>query len=334
MGHQHNHSHNGSDHTHHDHAHHDHGLHDHHHSLKQDSRSLIIAMVSTGFIFVVQLVGSFISHSLALLSDSGHMLIDLASLFIAFIGLRLALRRSQADRFSYGWRRVEILAALLNGTILLLVCGFIFYEVIERFRFPQHVMSTEMLVVAIIGSIANAVSLYFLHGSEHLTTKSAYLHVLTDLLSSVGVVIGALLIYFTGWDMLDPIISLIITVLIARSAVMLIKRAVIILMESTPEHLNLEEIRSTISAHGGVLSVHDVHVWQIGAQTHAVSAHIVVEQDAAHDDVLASVQSTLHDRYGLHHSTLQLESQHFSEEHECRGCDDEPLPNQSPTHAE
>lgn len=320
MHHDHDHDHDHHHEHRHDHHDHDHG-HDHLH-VRRDSRSLIIAMISTGLIFVVQLLGSFVSHSLALLSDSGHMLIDFASLVIAFYGIRLAARRTQSQKFNYGWRRIEILAALLNGTILLIVCVFIFVEGVERLYEPQHVLPTEMLVVAVVGLLANSVALYFLRDSEHLTTRSAYLHVLTDMLSSLGVILGALLIHFTGWDIVDPIISFIITAFIARSAFLLIKRAAIILMESTPDHLKTDHIREALLGRDGITSVHDLHVWQIGANSHAFSAHLVVEHGFVHDEVLRDVRGMLRESFQLHHATIQLESPTFSHDDDCKGCEE------------
>ncbi|MFM7775083.1 MAG: cation diffusion facilitator family transporter, partial [Candidatus Kapaibacterium sp.] len=223
--------------------------------LARDSRALVIAMIMTGIIFLVQLGGSILSNSLALLSDSGHMLVDFASIVISFVGLRVALKRTQSHRFNYGWRRVEILAALLNGTILFIMCGFIFVEAVQRFTSPEDVHAHEMLIVAVIGFVANGVSLYFLHGSDHLTTRSAYLHVLTDLLSSLGVIVGAVTIQLTGWELVDPLISILISVFITRSAYSLIKRAVVILMESTPEHLGIAARMSAMSRCSGVDSM-------------------------------------------------------------------------------
>ncbi len=315
-GHEHGHGHDSHD------DHHDHSGMDHIH-VRRDSRSLVIAMCCTAIIFVVQLIGSFISHSLALMSDSGHMLVDFASLFIAFFGLRLARKRTQSHKFNYGWRRVEILAALMNGIILMIVCGFIFWEAIDRLRVPEHVLPTEMLVVATVGLLANAVSLYFLRDSAHLTTRSAYLHVLTDLLSSVGVILGAILIRLTGWDLIDPIISFIITAFITRSAYLLMKRASIILMESTPDHLQVDRIHASMLQRPGVSSVHDLHVWQLGADSHAFSAHIVVGNETPHDEVLRDLRKHLRDEYGLQHATLQLESMGFKEEDHCQGCDED-----------
>lgn len=310
---------------HHDHSHgghHTHGgnTHDHVH-VARDSRSLIIAMCMTGSIFIAQFIGSIYSHSLALLSDSGHMFIDLASLVIAFIGLRLALRNDRKNKFTYGWRRIEILAALMNGTILLIMCGFILWEAIQRFITPEDVHTTEMIIVAAFGLIANAVSLYFLSGSHHLTTRSAYLHVLTDLLSSFGVVIGGIVMYFTKFQMIDPIISVVITVLITRSAYMLIKRASIILMESTPEHIDITKVQNSIRTQAGVESVHDVHVWQIGSDSHAVSAHVVIAKGHNGDDVLVSVNQMLNKDYNLTHTTVQIESHNFATNQNCNGCD-------------
>ena len=280
-------------------------------------------MIMTGLIFAVQLVGSVISNSLALLSDSGHMLVDFASILISFVGLRVALKRTQSHRFNYGWRRVEILAALLNGTILFIMCGFIFVEAIQRFASPEDVHAREMLIVAVIGFIANGVSLYFLHGSEHLTTRSAYLHVLTDLLSSLGVIVGALMIQWTGWELFDPIISILITVFITRSAYSLIKRAVVILMESTPEHLNIDDIRTTLLSRHGVVGAHDIHVWHIGADTHALSAHVVIDPGTDSDAVLHDLLDVLRTTFALSHTTLQIETRAFQEKHTCHACDGE-----------
>ena len=316
--------------AHHDHSHGHHHLHSHHHhahgdehNTQRDSRALVIAMIMTGVIFCVQLVGSILSNSLALLSDSGHMLVDFASILISFVGLRLAVKRSQSHRFNYGWRRVEILAALLNGTILFIMCGFIFFEAVQRFASPEVVHAHEMLVVAVVGFIANGISLYFLHGSEHLTTRSAYLHVLTDLLSSLGVIVGAVLIQWTGWELVDPLISVLITVFITRSVYSLIKRAVVILMESTPEHLNIVDIRASMQEHDSVTSVHDVHVWHIGAHTHALSAHVVIRPEHSSDAVLHDLRSALHSRFGLTHTTLQIETPAFLDKHVCQSCDGE-----------
>lgn len=280
-------------------------------------------MIMTGLVFAVQLVGSVISNSLALLSDSGHMLVDFASILISFVGLRVALKRTQSHRFNYGWRRVEILAALLNGTILFIMCGFIFVEAIQRFASPEDVHAHEMLIVAVIGFIANGVSLYFLHGSEHLTTRSAYLHVLTDLLSSLGVIVGALMIQWTGWELFDPIISILITVFITRSAYSLIKRAVVILMESTPEHLNIDDIRTTLLSRHGVVGAHDIHVWHIGADTHALSAHVVIDPGTDSDAVLHDLLDVLRTTFALSHTTLQIETRAFQEKHTCHACDGE-----------
>jgi cobalt-zinc-cadmium efflux system protein len=268
-------------------------------------------------------VGSFISNSLALLSDSGHMLVDMASIVISYLGLRLAAKRTQSRRFNYGWRRVEILAALLNGTILFVMCGIIFSEALQRFAHPEEVHAHELLIVAVIGMIANAIALYNLHGSEHLTTRSAYLHVLTDLLSSVGVIVGAVVIEWTAWTLVDPIISVFITVFIARGAYTLVKKAVVILMESTPEHLDLDVIRDAITSHPSVCGVHDVHVWHIGAHSHALSAHAVVDAGSDGDAVLKDLRDMLVKRFGLTHSTLQLETTDFHATNHCASCDDD-----------
>lgn len=304
----------------HSHGHSHGGTHHHPHVGAGDQRSILIAIGTTASIFVVQVIGSIMSHSLALLSDSAHMFIDITSLFIAYLGLHIAQRNDKRHIFTFGWRRVEIIAALFNGILLFVMCGHILWEAAERFAAAEHVHASQMLVVACFGFVANAVALYFLHGSEHLTTRSAYLHVLTDLLSSAGVIIGAVLMHYTGWDIVDPIISVFITLFVLRGAYVLIRRAVVILMESAPSHINIADVHAHIAAQPSVVGVHDVHVWQLGSDSHAVSAHVVIDNTADNDTVLRDVRETLRSAFGLHHATVQVETRAFSDEENCKGC--------------
>lgn len=314
-----------SDHQHsghaHNHSHHHHELsggHDHTAHLAHDSRSLLIAIACTSSIFVVQLIGGWISNSISLLSDSAHMFLDMASLIIAFVGLRLALRNDKRDKFTFGWRRVEILSALFNGILLFVMCVMLLRESIERLMGKEaHVHAETMAFVSIIGLLANAVALYFLHGSEHLTTRSAYLHVLTDLLSSCAVVLGSIVMYYTGWELLDPILSILITLFIARSAYMLIKRTTIILMETVPETMNIEDIRKRVAEIEGITGVHDVHVWQLGSSNVAASMHVVHSMDISSDTALVLVSDVLQQEFGISHPTIQVESGNFADSHSC-----------------
>jgi cobalt-zinc-cadmium efflux system protein len=312
MGHHHEHHH-GHDHHHHGHGH----IHEH-----TDIKPLRIAVVLTSTVFIAQVVGGFASGSLALLSDAGHVLVDLASLLIAFFGLRLAARaREQHDiRYTFGMRRIEILAALTNGFLLIGICIYIVIEAVKRMSGDEHshVDSEIMLYVAIVGFIANAVSALFLHKSEHITTRSAYLHVITDLLSSLGVIIAAGVIKYTGWELIDPLISILIALVITRGAVRVIRESGVILMESAPMDISPIEMREELMTIPGITDVHDVHVWQISLRENAASVHVVTARSS--DDVVRDVREALKNRFQLTHVTVQVESENLRANGECGSC--------------
>ena len=291
---------------------HDH-IHDH-----RDIKPLRIAITLTSLILVVQVVGGLVSGSLALLSDAGHVLIDLASLLIAFFGLRLASRaRERHDiRYTFGLRRIEILAAMTNGFLLVGICIFIGVEAVKRLFEPTHVHAGSMLVIAVIGFIVNAVSAKFLHKSEHITTRSAYLHVLTDLLSSGGVIIGALILLVTDWMWVDPAISLLIAVLILRGAFKVIKQAGVILMESAPSHIDPTIVKKSVGEIIGIKGVHDVHIWQLGENQLTASIHVVT--DRPNDEAVIAVRQLLLTEYGIDHTTVQVET--IDMDDDCGGC--------------
>ena len=267
---------------------------------------------------MLQVVGGIISNSLALLSDAGHVFVDLASLLIAFFGLRIAQRaREQHDiRFTYGLRRIEILAAMTNGFLLVGICIYIGIEAVKRFWDPSHVHADSMLWIAVIGFIANGISALYLHSSEHITTRSAYLHVLTDLASSGGVIIGAVIIKTTGWEWVDPAISLLIAVMILRGAFGVIRQSGIILMESAPENIDPTVVQHELSMLDGVISVHDVHIWQLGQDDVQASVHVV--SNHPNDSIVVSVKETLQEKYNIVHTTVQVETEDMHDD--CGGC--------------
>lgn len=312
MGHHHDHHH-GHDHHHHGHGH----IHEH-----TDIKPLRIAVALTSTVFVAQVIGGFASGSLALLSDAGHVLVDLASLLIAFFGLRLAARaREQHDiRYTFGLRRIEILAALTNGFLLIGICIYIVIEAVKRMSGDEHshVDSEIMLYVAIVGFIANAVSALFLHKSEHITTRSAYLHVITDLLSSLGVIVAAGVIKYTGWELIDPVISILIALVITRGAVRVIRESGVILMESAPTDISPVEVKQELMTIPGIADVHDVHVWQISLRENAASVHVVTARSS--DDVVRNVREALKNRFQLTHVTVQVESEDLHAKGECGSC--------------
>jgi cobalt-zinc-cadmium efflux system protein len=308
----------------HNHEHHEHHHHNHHAEISNDSRALKIAMACTASIFVAQVIGGYFSHSLALLSDAGHMLADVGALLIAFLALRF-YSRSQSDseklrRYTFGFRRIEVLAALVNGVVLLGICGFLMYEAVERFFRPQEVLSGEMIFVATIGLIANGISALVLYKSHHISTRSAYLHVLTDLLSSVAVIIGGVLIYYTHQSWIDSVLSFGISLFIIRSAFRLVKSSGIVLMDSAPAMVSKDIIERELLGIEDVVSVHDVHVWQISQGENTVSAHIVVLSDSHHDVILHNLRTMLQEKFSLVHSTIQIESKNYSEQQHCDSC--------------
>ncbi len=301
--------------------HHDHG-HDHHHHEHRDIRPLRIAIALTSSVFVAQVIGGFYSGSLALLSDAGHVLVDLASLLIAFFGLRLAAKaREQHDvRYTFGLRRIEILAALTNGFLLIGICIYIVIEAIRRLAGDEtHVHAESMLAVAVIGFIANAISALYLHRSEHVTTRSAYLHVMTDLLSSGGVIIGAVILSVTHWEWIDPVISMVIAVLITRGAISVIRQSSVILMESAPDDVQPADVTAALMSIDGVTNVHDVHIWQLSVGSITATVHVVSERTG--DDVVRDVQHVLREKFGIGHATVQVESTHLHVDGECGACE-------------
>jgi cobalt-zinc-cadmium efflux system protein len=305
----------------HEHKHDDH--HDHHHHIAKDSRALKIAIFSTGTIFIAQIIGGIISHSLALLSDAGHMLTDVGALLIAFIALRYyAARHGDAARlqkFTFGIRRIEVLAAMVNGIILFGMCAYLIYEAIMRIFHPEEVHTEPMLIVSVIGLIANIISAIALHRSHHLSTRSAYLHVITDLLSSVSVIIGGIIIYYTHWEWIDTLLSAGIAIFILRSAFRLMKSAGIILMDSAPAGITQNDIQKALLSVPGVQGVHDIHVWQINPGKSAVSAHLSTALND-HGALLSRARAVLQEQFGIDHSTLQIEDSDYSHNHGCDHC--------------
>jgi cobalt-zinc-cadmium efflux system protein len=314
-------------HSHHNHTH-DHS--DHHHShidhIGKDRRSLLIAMITTASIMVVQLIGSYIANSIALRADAGHMLTDVGALLVAYLALRLYEAskndKKKLQRFTFGFKRVEIIAALVNGVVLLSVCVLVIKEAVERLLgHSEHVHGDTMLAVAGFGFIANGISAIVLYKSHHLSTRSAYLHVMSDLLSSLAVIIGGIIMHFTHIEWIDPVLSLLIIVFIVRNGYKLVRSAARILMDVAPKGADRTVIENAILSVEGVKSVHDIHVWQIDTDNNAVSAHIVSDGQRSHEEILGDVRFKIENDYSLSHSTFQIESDSFAQSHQCNGCE-------------
>lgn len=270
-------------------------------------RRLRAALVLTAVFLIVEVVGGFLANSLALLADAGHMLTDVAalalSLFVAWFS-----RQPASPQRTYGYLRWEVLAAFLNGGTLLLLSSWLVWEAVGRLRSPEPVTSGLMLGVAVAGLAVNLVAARMLHasGESSLNVRAAYLHVLGDLLGSIGTVAAALVIRWTGWLLADPIASMIMAVLILRGAWRLVRESVDVLLESTPSHISLGSVRAQLEAIPGVESVHDLHVWAVTSGLIAMSAHAIVRESERHQHVLEHVHDAMR-LFGIDHVTVQLE---------------------------
>lgn len=299
--------------------HHSHAGHAHAHQQaahgpaeRSSARRLGVSLVVTGGIMVAEWVGGWLSGSLALISDAGHMLTDVAALGLALLAVLFAARPADAKR-TFGFRRLEVLAAQINVAGLVVLTGWIGWEAVERLRSPNvHIGVGLMAAVAGVGLLGNCVVLVWLHGDHNLNTRSAFLHVVGDAVSSVAVLVGAGVMWMRpdlSW--IDPVLSLVIALLILWGAWRLVLEISDILMEAAPRHLDVEEIsRLMETCDAGVVAVHDLHVWTISSGLYALSAHLVIHADSIgrNDAILTCVKSSLRKRYGIDHTTLQIES--------------------------
>jgi len=284
---------------------HDHGL----KSIKHE-KPLWWALALTASFLVAEVVAAFITHSLALLSDAAHMATDTLALVIALIAVRLSRRPPDAKR-SYGYARFEAFGALINGGMLFVVAAYIFWEAIARFAKPIEVASTGMLVIAGLGLIVNLISMRLLKaGSEEsLNMKGAYLEVWSDMLGSLAVLLTAVIIHFTQWWILDPILAVLIGLWVLPRTWTLLKASVHILLEGVPENIALSEVRGLLMATPGVADVHDLHIWSLASQSPTMTAHIVAGDDINDLQVLRQkIADQLREGYDIHHLTLQMET--------------------------
>lgn len=288
---------------------HDH-LHDHDHS-GHAMRPLTIALVINTTFFVVELAGALYSGSLTLLADAVHMLTDSASLGLALLAAWLATRPPDSTR-TYGYARTEVLAALANGLLLVATVGYILYEAVGRFVDPPAVQPEVIVVVGLLGLGANLAAAYVLvDDRENLNVRGAFLHLVADAASSVATVgVGVALLY-TDYLVLDPLFAVLISVVILYSTRGLLADSVNVLLQGTPRDVDVEGVRGFLEGLDGVEDVHDVHVWALSSNRYALSAHLVVGEGTESDRVLARSRSGLHERFGVDHATIQIESPTF-----------------------
>ncbi|WAT13818.1 cation diffusion facilitator family transporter [Xanthomonas fragariae] len=285
--------------------------HDHNHAPSdiRHETPLWWALALTATFLLVEVIGAFVTNSLALLSDAAHMATDTVGLMIALLAVRLSRRPADARR-TYGYVRLEALGALANGALLFAVGAYILWEAAQRFRAPQDISSSGMLLIAGFGLVINLIAMKLLHAGsgESLNVKGAYLEVWSDMLGSVAVIIGALLIRWSGWQWIDPVLAVLIGLWVLPRTWLLLREAINVLLEGVPKGIDLAQVRQTLISHPGVEDVHDLHVWALASSTPALTAHVVVSEAIDRDRLREALGALLHDRFEITHATLQVES--------------------------
>jgi cobalt-zinc-cadmium efflux system protein len=275
-----------------------------------ETQRLKWALVLSAVYFFAELIAGFLTNSLALLSDAGHMLSDIGALSLSLFAFRMA-RRPATLSSTYGYHRIEILAALFNGLTLWLIVGVIFAAAYNRFSHPPVVESYGMMIVAALGLVVNLVAAAILHGGHrhNLNLRGAFLHVVSDAVGSVGAIVAGVVMWKTGWYLADPVIGVLISVLILFSSWSLVKDSLSVLMQAVPKGIRLEEVRQTIEAVEGVSAVHDLHIWAVTSDIFTLSAHAVVANGGDFHEVLNGIEDTLRERFNIEHTTIQLETE-------------------------
>jgi len=269
-----------------------------------------LAFFLTLIILVVELIGGIISQSLALLSDAGHVLTDIAAIGLSWYAMHQS-QKPASEKFTFGYHRSGILAAFINAMTLIVIAVVILYEAIERFKNPQPVESTWMFISASVGLVMNLYLGLGLRKEDNINVKSAVLHMIGDAMASAGVIIGGFVILFTGWDIVDPVLSVLIALLIAAGAWKIVKQTIGILMEGTPKGISLKEITDKLQSVDGVVNVHDLHVWSITSGKNALSCHVVLNNQVSFQESQVILRKIEHEmvHQGIGHVTIQLENE-------------------------
>lgn len=283
---------------------------EHNHAAEYKESRFIIALVLTGLIFIAELVGGLWTGSLALLSDSAHVFMDVFALGLSYLAIRAAALPAN-EKHTYGFHRLQVLAALFNGATLFLIAFEILREAWDRFQDPQIVLARPMLIIAVIGLIVNLVVAFALRKHDHddLNTRSAFLHVLGDALASVGVIATGVILLFVDWPWLDPLASVLIGLLILVSSGRVLRESIHILSEGMPMGMAADQVAATMQAIPEVVSVHDLHVWTIAPGYIALSAHVTIADQLISQTakIMTDIKDDLHDQFDIHHTTIQFE---------------------------
>jgi cobalt-zinc-cadmium efflux system protein len=290
----------------------------HHHRLERSGQRLVVALIILAGFTLVEAVGGYLANSIALLAEAAHMLADSASLLLAVVAVRAARRPADARR-TYGHRRYQPLAAFVNGQLLLLLTLWVVYEAVRRLLQPPVVNGQLMLAIAVLGGVANLVALIALTGGQSLNERSARAHVLSDLLGSVAASVAAIIILLTGWTLADPLLSLLISALILRTAWAITRASADVLLEGVPAGFDVTHIEAELLGHvPGLIGVHHVHVWTMTGERPTVTLHANLAPGTAHGDALWAIHARLAERLRVEHTTVQIEDAGTCKTPDCR----------------
>ncbi len=292
--------------------------HVHQHGLHSSRRRLQLAFWTQLAFFAVELGGGILTNSLALLADAGHMLSDVGALGLSLLALKWTARAPTA-RKTFGYHRLEILVALVNGLVLWAMAGYIFFEAAGRFFHPPAISSRPLIIIASLGLLVNLLGMYVLYPSrEHnINLRSAFLHLLADSLGSVAAIAAGLAIWWQGWYWFDPLAGVVVGVMIVISSWQLVWEAADILLESTPRHIAADEVQKCLEGHPQVKAVHDLHIWTIASGIYALSVHVTIDDHSNRDCLTGELEELLRQRFGLEHNTIQIEGPDFHDPRVC-----------------
>jgi cobalt-zinc-cadmium efflux system protein len=283
--------------------------HDHHHTAPA-GRKLLYGIILSFTILIVEIIGGLLSNSLALLSDAGHVLTDVVALGLSWYGVRQAARPSD-HRMTFGYHRTGIIIAIVNALSIFAIAGVILYEAYRRFQQVQEVNSPLMMGIALVGLIANVIVVFWLHGEQkgNLNVQSAFWHAFGDALASIGVIVGGLIIFITGLYWIDPLVSVIISLIILSSAWKILREGFRVILESTPKDVDIQAMIAALKQVPGVKDVHDIHVWSISAELRSMNGHILVDDVSTSqaEEIRTKVEDIVREQYHVGHTTLQME---------------------------
>lgn len=292
----------------HDHKGHSHDPHHgHHHGPKEYNRAFLIAIIANGLFVICQIIYAHIANSTSLLADAIHNLGDVLSLILAWIANGL-LKRNPTQLTTYGMKKTSILAALANGVLLVFTCGIIATEAVYKLFSPSEIQAIPVMIVAGVGILVNgATAALFLRGADDLNIRAAFLHLLYDAVISIGVVLSAALLYWTGWLWIDPVVGLLISILIIKGTWTLFTDSFRLIIDGVPRGISWQEVRESLQAEPGVKEVHDLHIWAMSTQENALSVHLYMPDLPLSDEARQNLVKRLHDKHNIHHATIQVE---------------------------